>query len=185
MTTTRNIVPRADGEGSLGTEEKNWQQGYFKDITVAGKALLDLIYPVGSIKITVNDTAPFADLKFGTWKEVGKGKVLWGSDYTETVGEDGTVTDTTGHKAQEEIDAGLPNITGYPSIGGYHGLSDSAKGAFSVRVLNSGVTVATTPDATMCLASNTFDASQANKIYGKSTTVQPPAYVVHFWERTA
>lgn len=28
-----------------------------------------------------------------------------------------------------------------------------------------------------------FDASKSNNIYGKSETVQPPAYKVHFWKR--
>lgn len=30
-----------------------------------------------------------------------------------------------------------------------------------------------------------FDASLSNTIYGKSTTVQPSAYVVAYWQRTA
>lgn len=30
-----------------------------------------------------------------------------------------------------------------------------------------------------------FDATKSNAIYGKSTTVQPPAYVVHFYRRIA
>ena len=42
------------------------------------KSLLDILYPVGSIKVTVSSTAPFSDLGFGTWKEVSKGIVLWG-----------------------------------------------------------------------------------------------------------
>ena len=30
-----------------------------------------------------------------------------------------------------------------------------------------------------------FDASRSSSIYGNSTTVQPPAYVVYMWKRTA
>ncbi len=30
-----------------------------------------------------------------------------------------------------------------------------------------------------------FDASKYNKIFGSSTIVQPPAYYVYFWQRTA
>ena len=33
--TTRNFVPRADGEGSIGTAAKNWLSGYFKQLNVA------------------------------------------------------------------------------------------------------------------------------------------------------
>ena len=32
---TRNFVPRADGEGSIGTAAKNWLSGYFKQLNVA------------------------------------------------------------------------------------------------------------------------------------------------------
>ena len=31
----------------------------------------------------------------------------------------------------------------------------------------------------------TFDASRSSSIYGKSSTVQPPAYIVNVWRRTA
>lgn len=36
---TRDFVPRADGEGNIGTAAKNWQRGYFKGLTLpdAGK----------------------------------------------------------------------------------------------------------------------------------------------------
>ena len=31
---TRDFVPRADGEGNIGTAAKNWQRGYFKGLTL-------------------------------------------------------------------------------------------------------------------------------------------------------
>ncbi|MBQ8699519.1 MAG: hypothetical protein IJ521_11075 [Schwartzia sp.] len=31
---TRDFVPRADGEGSIGTAAKNWKRGYFKELTL-------------------------------------------------------------------------------------------------------------------------------------------------------
>ena len=33
---TRNIVPRANNEGNIGTAIKNWLKGWFKDIFVSG-----------------------------------------------------------------------------------------------------------------------------------------------------
>lgn len=30
-----------------------------------------------------------------------------------------------------------------------------------------------------------FDASRSSSIYGSSSTVQPPAYVVHIWKRVS
>ena len=33
---TRNYVPRANGEGSIGTEKKHWGDGYFDRLNVGG-----------------------------------------------------------------------------------------------------------------------------------------------------
>lgn len=33
---TRNIVPRADGEGNIGTSSKNWLSSFFKTINILG-----------------------------------------------------------------------------------------------------------------------------------------------------
>ena len=32
---------------------------------------------------------------------------------------------------------------------------------------------------------SSFDASRCSSIYGSSSTVQPPAYVVHIWKRVS
>lgn len=176
---TRGLVPRADGEGHVGTSNKKWGEGVFKklnteELSVYGKALLDLLYPVGSIKITVNDTAPFSDLSFGAWEEVGKGRVLWGADDT--------------HKVGSTLNAGLPNITGQFGTGKSTGnvlFAADTQGAFtSLGTLqnNMTVTLGISQDRTPQIQ---FNASKSNSIYGGSDTVQPPAYVVHFWQRTA
>jgi len=34
---TRNIVPRADGEGNIGTQLKNWLKGWFKNLFVSNE----------------------------------------------------------------------------------------------------------------------------------------------------
>jgi hypothetical protein len=33
---TRNIVPRANEEGNIGTSLKNWLKGWFKDLFISG-----------------------------------------------------------------------------------------------------------------------------------------------------
>lgn len=38
---TRNFVPRADGEGSIGTAAKNWAGGFFKQLNVANVTVDD------------------------------------------------------------------------------------------------------------------------------------------------
>lgn len=127
-------------------------------------ALLDAIYPVGSIKITVNATAPFKSLNFGTWTEVGKGRVLWGGD-----------------NAGSTIEAGLPNIGGTFHADGQSGRA--VTGGFAVdRTAEYALKTNTGDKGTG--ATYSFWASRSNAIYGKSNTVQPPAYVVHFWQRT-
>lgn len=131
--------------------------------------LLDLLYPIGSIKITTG-SAP----AFGTWKEVGSGRVLWGASST--------------NKAGTTLEAGLPNITG--KAGHYYcytpnGKTDNHKdGAFGWDESGGGAQQGNSNGQTGS-GHIRFNASQSNAIYGKSSTVQPPAYVVHFWQRTA
>lgn len=122
--------------------------------------VLKTIYPVGSIYIGVNSTCPLASL-FGTWTKKASGRVLQGAD--------------SGHAAGTTIAAGLPNITG-TLTNCYRG---TAAGVFKYdgESSNGG------DDHTALHMS--FDASRSSSIYGANTTVQPPAYVVNIWERTA
>lgn len=39
--TTKNIVPRADGEGTIGTSVKNWLKGFFKTIFLGSSGIVD------------------------------------------------------------------------------------------------------------------------------------------------
>lgn len=137
------------------------------------KNLFATLFPVGGIYITAQNTGscPIADLIPGSqWQLVAQDRALWGGD--------GTNANTT-------IAAGLPNITGNfgsgclmidwqgSTTGGalYRGESGGGQ--------NSGGTDGSTN------ASINFDASRSNSIYGASSTVQPPAYRVNVWVRTA
>lgn len=111
---------------------------------------------------------PFSNLGFGAWKEVSSGRVLQGADST--------------HSADSTIEAGLPNIYGcagavddqsYSGVSGgfykgsnnnYDAASDANRGGGWYLLL---------------------DASRCSNIYGSSSTVQPPAYVVHIWKRVS
>ena len=139
--------------------------------------LLEAIYPVGSVYIGTQSTCPMSTVMSGTtWTLVSSGKALWTGN--------GTNGNTT-------IAAGLPNITGkvtprpLNSASGA-GAITSANGAFSLSQKTGGAT------SSMSITSTnygsdvlTFDASSSSSIYGNSTTVQPPAYVVNVWRRTA
>ena len=74
--------------------------------------------------------------------------------------------------------AGLPNILGSikPSAGNYSS-TPVCTGAFS-NVSSAGGTVAGNGGVSIKSANLEFNASTSNSIYGKSTTVQPPAIKV-------
>lgn len=131
------------------------------------RALLDA-HPVGSIYLTIKDENP--STKFGgTWEKLPASVCLQTAD--------------TSHGAGTTIDAGLPNITG-----SFYGdmvsrdMSVTATGAFRFGGGKGNFNLGTTYNLNNGF---TFDASRSSAIYGKSTTVQPPAYALIAWRRTA
>ena len=136
------------------------------------------MYPIGSIYLSVNSTNP-SELFGGAWESIGSGRVLQGADDTHTAG-------TT-------IEAGLPNITGtwtstwnrdvrgfnnLTCDGAFYRVTDTSKPG---RIMaEEGHANNSTHNGYPC-----FDASKSNAIYGKSSTVQPPALAVYIWQRTA
>lgn len=131
-------------------------------------AVLDMVYPVGSIYITIDDDNP-SDKIGGTWESVSSGKVLQGAD--------------DDHAADTTIDAGLPDHKhyGYAAV---HDIDTSASQGYpygnrhiTYRTSDRGGSQYSTLQQSL--------ASVYNSIYGNSDTVQPPAYVVHIWKRTA
>lgn len=128
---------------------------------------IKLIYPVGSIYIGTTVICPLASL-FGTWELVSEGRVLQGSDEN--------------HQAGTTIAAGLPNIKGtFPAIEGNDYLYS---GAFYIAQHDVASDVDNSNGDRDDKAG--FDASRLSSIYSDDvTTVQPPAYVVNIWRRTA
>lgn len=128
---------------------------------------LQSIYPVGSLYIGTTDTCPIANL-FGTWEKVSEGRVLQGVKGDQVAG-------TT-------VEAGLPNITGTISNRGRISFNS---GAFTGSTYQeSGQSFWQGADNNP-FYTTTFNASASNSIYGNSGTVQPPAYLVNIWKRTA
>ena len=127
-----------------------------------------IAYPVGSIYQSTDATSPAA-LFGGTWEEIASERVLMGASST--------------HAAGTTAKAGLPNITGSFPTTTYGSRHNETSGAFSLgsKITSNGENSSQNFNSYYAF----FDASGSNAIYGRSSTVQPAAYYVHIWRRTA
>lgn len=87
------------------------------------KMNVDLMYPVGSIYLSVNSTNP-SQLFGGTWEQWGKGRVPVGVDTRQT--EFNTVEKTGGEKTHTLTQGELPNISGTIN---FHGAGSATVGS--------------------------------------------------------
>lgn len=125
-------------------------------------------YPVGSIYMSTSSTSP-ASLFGGTWESIASERVLMGV--------------SSSHGAGSTVSAGLPNISG-AVLDTWHGGGPSGSGALSVAV-NGRSAVCHGDDGTFTWGNFYFNAASYNSIYGNASTVQPAAYYVYMWRRTA
>lgn len=162
-------IQRNDGKQFIDAYDKIDSTFTYTELTSSPKPItvqninFSQLYPIGSIYIGTMAVCPLEVLGIGTWELKSKGRVLQGAN-TETPG-------TT-------KEAGLPNITGTFKNNG-HASFLGATGAFTGTKDNTGSNRGGAQDGGTYI----FDASRSNSIYGKSTTVQPPAYIVNIWER--
>ena len=154
------------------TSEKDAVNKQTMDSTISSEisssisTLLSTLYPVGSIYIGTQNTCHLATLISGsTWQLVATDKALWGGN---------------GSNANTTIAAGLPNVSG--NLGGVDRVGSGQSGPFYTDGTNPKGSGGTTSNS---LENIKFSLSKANSIYGKSSTVQPPAYRVNVWRRTA
>lgn len=132
---------------------------------------LQSVYPIGSLYIGVNDTCPIANL-FGTWEKVAEGLCLQGAKGSQVPG--------------NTVAAGLPNITGnFDTQQDVHNSYTTANGAFGRTVIKERGNIEPEDNGWHQPVKINFNASRSSSIYGKSNTVQPPAYLVNVWKRTA
>lgn len=134
--------------------------------------VLQAIWPVGSIFITEANSCPLANL-FGTWtlQSAATGRALWGGN---------------GSNGGGTIAAGAPNITG--NVNGVSNRSfyssPTADGVFYVdSYANNQFAGGSGIGSNSALLH--FNASRSSSVYGNSSTIQPPAYRVNVWKRTA
>nr|DAH47439.1 MAG TPA: baseplate protein [Caudoviricetes sp.] len=140
-------------------------------------------YPVGIVISMVGDTSPAA-LFGGTWEEIAQDRVLMGASST--------------HAAGTTAEPGLPNITGVlpaPSHNSYNSYRNpwkasgsfawSGKGADGGNLINNSYIMFGTENSNGVFGQLDFRASRSSAVYGRSSTVQPAAYYVHYWQRKA
>lgn len=175
MATVKEVELMKDGQMvspvTIIDSVKNLDGTKYKDVVYKKSefptVFLEKIYPVGSIYISVNNVSP-ASFLGGTWSQLSAGYALW----------------TASSNAGEIINAGLPNISGESSqIIAYK--YNSSSGAFNGSARSDSLWYASTNSDNNIAIKLKFDASKSNSIYGNSSTVQPPAYKVYAWKRTA
>lgn len=126
-------------------------------------------YPVGSIYISTSSTSP-ASLFGGTWESIASERVLMGV--------------SSSHGAGSTVSAGLPNISGVLKDLFVSGNFNQSTGVFK-RSYCSSFSQKTNSSDWLGWAEAQFYASDSNSIYGNASTVQPAAYYVYMWRRTA
>lgn len=126
-------------------------------------------YPVGAIYISTSSTSP-ASLFGGTWESIASERVLMGV--------------SSSHGAGSTVSAGLPNITGVLKDLFVSSHFNQSTGVFK-RSYCSNFSQQTDRSDWLGWAEAQFYASDSNSIYGNASTVQPAAYYVYMWRRTA
>lgn len=115
-----------------------------------------------------NDPTSPASFIGGTWERI-EGRFIMGASDT--------------HPAGTTVEAGLPNITA--KVTSQYGIFNAdAEGAFYFAD-GSNYEYPATGLGGALIHDLRFSAANSNSIYGKSTTVQPPAYCMYLWRRVA
>ena len=171
--TTGNTEPNLS---TISMQEITDGSAKFRVVDKRLKAMIDILYPVGIVVTTATDGAlkPGEADGLATWEEIAQDRVLQG----------------TSGGAGQTIESGLPNITGKvwlrPLDNGEGITWDKENGAFMTKVVEDPNDISgaiAKSSTTKPFGSINLDASKSNSIYGNSSTVQPPAYKVHFWKR--
>lgn len=155
------------------------------------KSKLDTLVPVGTIFGGVYSTAPTGYLLCnGSTFNKDTYPALYSVLGTNVLPDlKGKFLQGANGNLKQSIEAGLPNVTG--SIGITGGSNDqfltdntlaniSVDGALYITGTASKKSMANGDSSYTTPTGFGFDASKSNSVYGKSTTVQPPAYTVNY-----
>lgn len=167
-------APEAPTQSTTDDSNKIATTGYVNDV-------LEAIYPIGAVFIGTTNSCPMSAF-FGTWELVATGQALWGGNGLSGSGTTANA-DYANAPANTTIAAGAPNIKG--DVGAFQmtSVADKCTGAFVYK--NFGESYYGGGGSHEGARGANLDASRSSSVYGKSTTIQPPAYVVNVWRRTA
>nr|DAL21369.1 MAG TPA_asm: baseplate protein [Caudoviricetes sp.] len=169
-------------------------------LTYKGKELLDLIYPVGAIYLSVNAASP-SDLFGGTWEQIS-GKFLLASGNGYTIGDNGgeeahtlTSDEMPVHHHSGITDSDGSHSHSYGSGKYVHLTTDGDTGAdtYSGNVSGSGYKLPRSKDSdsyshgsnTASSGSHTHSFTTGSSGGGAAHNNMPPYLVVNVWKRTA
>lgn len=164
--------------GKVSTQnafEVNMDTHFTGEVTINKKSILDLVYPVGSIYLSVNQTNP-SDILGGTWIAWGQGRLLAGVN-----------TSDSSFYTSEKIGGSWSHLhtldSGAAMIGSDQGLSNTL--AFSAR--NVGDMGGTTYTITANNLSPAAIRSHNTALTGTTDYASHmPAYITcYMWKRTA
>lgn len=163
------------------------------------QAILSSVYPVGSVYINAAvDTDPFYLLGFGTWAEIGEGKVLVGQDTGDTSFD--VLGETGGAKTHTLTSAEMPSHTHTQNAHshaitdpqhdhlGFSNGSETTVGSADVYLQpNSSLslTAAAVAPASTGITINNATATNQNTGGGGAHNNLQPYIVVKMWQRTA
>ncbi len=148
--------------GAVPTTRKVNGKALSADITLAASdvgGIANLIYPVGSIYMSVNSTSP-ATLFGGTWERL-KDRFLLGAGDTYTAG-------TTGGEAAHTLT--IPEMPSHTHSAKFNGVSTAA-GTSSFRLTEAGT--------------NDYTGGNNSAGGGAAHNNMPPYLAVYMWKRTA
>ena len=174
--------------------------------SLTAESILSMVYPVGSVYISVNDVSPEKFLG-GTWIKISQGRVLQGASGTQTAGTEvsaGLPNISVSQNGEHTHTRGSMNITGdvvmhgigsctviRAATGAFYGSStessyhraDCDSGSFSEGFIHFSADRTWTGSTSSAGAHS--HGAYITGITGNSTTVQPPALLVNIWKRTA
>lgn len=208
VTSVNNTSPDANGNVSVTIPVIDQTFSGTSTNGQSGVSIIDLLntlYPVGSIYIGTMSTCPLAALGVGTWSLVSVGKVLQGAgagfEYLAGASISASLpTLTAVSNGDHSHNRGTMNISGGPmTVGRFASSQNNTSGALNAKSGTSrgtgyyGSTTSYDANLTFTASSNWTGSTNTTGAHTHDvewnghvgTTVQPDAYVVNIWERTA